>query len=242
MLHLVGDPLQEVADLELAEATERGREPAGGDLVGRQARRSSPPHGGGRQPRDHPRIDHGAPWYWRTFRVPRTASRAQPARAGIAAPPLARRARRAPRRACATPTTFMSPALRPGVAAPRRAARSSGGRPAARAATAFCGDPAHLADVAGAVDRAADRDLLAAGEVAGRQVVDDREREREPARRAADVTRWRSRFRPGSARRDRSVVRRRSRSTDLPSMAPLGAAALVTGTVPVAVAAAARRR
>ena len=48
---------------------------------------------------------------------------------------------------------------------------------------------ADLADVAVGIDRAGDRDPLAAGEVARRQRVDDRQRHRETGRRPADVAR-----------------------------------------------------
>ena len=49
------------------------------------------------------------------------------------------------------------------------------------------GQAADLADVAVGVDRSRDRDPLAAGQLAGRQRVDDRQRHRQTGRRPADV-------------------------------------------------------
>ena len=196
--HLVGDALQEVADLELADAAERGGEPAGRDLVGGQARRA--------RRRAAVDVSHGVTLGAITAHhgigVP-SGSRGPPPSAQAGARPGSRRRRCSAGRASAwsrvvTPTTFMSPALRPGVAHLGARHDHQAWRRRARAATAFCGDPAHLADGAVAVDRAGHRDLLAAGEVAGREVVDDREREREPARRAAHVAGGDLDLRPGS--------------------------------------------
>src|SRR5712692_1098669 len=80
-------------------------------------------------------------------------------------------------------------------------------------------DPADRSDRAVRLDGPGDRNLLAAGEVTGREIVDDREREREPGRRSTHSLRV-------DAHIDRELVADQVERSDTETR---GARGLVTG-------------